>query len=86
MAIVNTNRKSVNIEDVHIEVACPSCKTGFGISIKRPQQTKNCYCGAGMFEIETSARKGVIEVHVAFVWNNTRREPMEPDKIEILPE
>lgn len=86
MAIIPTNNKTVDIEAVHITVTCPNptCKTQFGISIKRPQQQKNCYCGAGMFEIETHATRGKIMVDVTFVWDNTKREPLEPDNIEIL--
>jgi hypothetical protein len=64
--VITTNKKSLNIEDISLNLTCPECKSRYNFQIKKPQEMKNCRCGKGTFYIDITPMKGRISVLVMF--------------------
>lgn len=83
MSKINTQGKTVNIEDVHITITCLHCNHTYGIQIAKPHMLRNCRCQHGGFEIETAGAHNAITVNVTFIGDGNKRTIIEPSEIAL---
>lgn len=81
--IVNHNKKSINIEDINVQLTCRACGKSYNVRMRKPQQMKNCNCGNATFYISIIPMRGrllvsVLEQHLA-----GEKEEIEPDSVEV---